>query len=86
LAEFLTDEWLPAIEGTVRPSSYRNYERLVRKQIVPGIGASRLQAVSGGHLNALYRDLERPACRCPRSVERTWCSTAPSATQRDGAG
>jgi hypothetical protein len=59
LGEFLTDEWLPAIEGTVRPSSHATYERLARKHISPHIGSVRLQALSGGHLNGLYRKLEQ---------------------------
>ena len=34
------------------------YESLTRARIVPRIGHLRLQAVSGGHLNAFYRQLE----------------------------
>jgi integrase len=57
LAEYLTQEWLPAIESTVRPGSYATYERLVRLHISPNIGGQRLQGLSGGALNALYAQL-----------------------------
>jgi integrase len=56
--EFLLSEWLPAIEGTVRPLTATNYERTVRVHLVPNVGSLRLQGVSGAHLNALYRKLE----------------------------
>ena len=59
LGKFLTDEWLPAVEGTLRPLSHSRYTTSVRRQIVPNIGEVRLQALSGGHLNGLYRQLER---------------------------
>jgi integrase len=59
LAEYLTTEWLPAVEATLRPTSFRNYSGTVRRHVVPRIGQVRLQALSGGHLNGLYRELEQ---------------------------
>jgi integrase len=59
LAEFLNGEWLPAIEGTVRPLTYAQHASTVRARIVPRLGHLRLQALTGGHLNALYRELEQ---------------------------
>ena len=53
LADFLTGEWLPAAEGTLRPPSHARYAHSIRKQIVPNIGQVRLQTLSGGHLNGL---------------------------------
>ncbi len=58
LGEFLTDEWLPAIEGTVRPLTATQYRAVVRTRIVPTLGHRRLQSLSGGDLNGLYRQLE----------------------------
>ena len=49
---FLNDEWLPAIAGTVRPLTLTQYTSTIKNRIVPRIGHMRLQAVSGGHLNA----------------------------------
>jgi integrase len=59
LGDYLVGEWLPAIEGTVRPSTLRRYELVVRLQILPRVGRLRLQSLSGGHLNGLYRELEQ---------------------------
>src|SRR5215203_543229 len=59
LANFLTAEWLPAIEATLRPLSFVQYEQAVRLRIVPYLGHRRLQALTGGHLNGLHRDLQQ---------------------------
>jgi integrase len=59
LAEYLIGEWLPAVEGTLRPLSATQYRSVVRLRIVPFLGHLRLQALSGGHLNGLYRELEQ---------------------------
>lgn len=59
VGEFFTDEWMPAAEGTLRPLSVTQYRSVIRRYVVPGIGHVRLQALAGGHLNALHADLER---------------------------
>jgi integrase len=58
VSDYLTGEWLPAIQDTLRPLSHDRYARVVRLYIKPRIGATRLQALSGGHLNAMYAALE----------------------------
>jgi integrase len=58
VAAFLSDEWLPAVQNTLRPLSVAKYEQVIRLHLVPRIGSTRLQALSAGHLNALYGDLE----------------------------
>jgi integrase len=68
---FLRDEWLPAIESTVRPTTYAAYSGIVRRYVSTGpVGAVPLRALSGAHLTAFYSELERdglsPATR--RSV------------------
>jgi integrase len=59
LAEFLNGEWLPSVESTLRPLSITQYRSVVRLRIVPFLGHLRLQALTGGHLNGLYRELEQ---------------------------
>jgi integrase len=59
LGEYLTDEWLPAVESTLRPLSVTRYRSIIRLYITPHIGAARVQGLSGGHINGLYADLER---------------------------
>jgi integrase len=58
LAASLADEWLPAVEGSLRTGSVATYRSAVRRWIVPHLGGIRLQALSGGNLNGLYRKLE----------------------------
>jgi integrase len=59
VAEYLADEWLLAVESTIRPSTFAAYERSVRLHIRPHIGGLRLQSLSGGQLTGLYRKLEQ---------------------------
>src|SRR6476619_6780843 len=45
---FLTKEWLPAIQSTVRPTSYQAYSGIVRRYVAEHeIGATPLRALSG---------------------------------------
>ena len=57
LGEFLKDEWLPAVRGSVRPLTFDSYEGNVRNHIVPRLGSVQLQAVSPARLNGMYADL-----------------------------
>jgi hypothetical protein len=58
LARFLTDDWLPVIAPTIRPSTYNSYARNVRIHIAGHpIGEMALQQVAGMDLNRLYADL-----------------------------
>jgi len=60
LAVFLTETWLPAIEHTIKPSTFESYRRNVRLHVAGRpIGRRRLQHVEPAHLNALYADLMR---------------------------
>lgn len=73
LAAFLTDDWLPAIETTIRPSTFDSYSRNMRNHVARHpIGSVALQKVDASALNRLYADLlagktsTRPLA--PRSV------------------
>lgn len=58
LAEFLTETWLPAVEHTLRRSTYESYARNTRLHIAGRpIGGRRLQSLEGAHLNHLYSSL-----------------------------
>jgi len=57
LREYLKSEWLPAIEATVRPSTFRSYKQHVECHICPHIGSVQLQKLSGCQINALYAKL-----------------------------
>ena len=58
VADFLTVEWLPAVEGKLRPLTHERYASIVRHVVVPRIGHKRLQGLSGGVLTAFYGELQ----------------------------
>lgn len=58
LAAFLTETWLPAVERTVKPSTFESYRRNVRLHAAGrGIGRRKLQDVDPTDLNGLYSEL-----------------------------
>jgi integrase len=57
LREYLKNEWLPSIEATIRPSSFRAYKQHVRCHVCPHLGSVQLQKLSGSQINALYAKL-----------------------------
>ena len=57
LREYLSKEWLPAIEATIRPSTFRGYKQHVECHICPHIGSVQLQKLCGSQINALYAKL-----------------------------
>lgn len=59
VGDFLSTEWLPAVRGTLRPLSVTQYEGVIRRYIRPHVGHVRLQQLSGGHLNAMYAQMEQ---------------------------
>ena len=59
LAAFMRDEWLPAITATVRPSTVATYRQACARVARSDIGAVPLRGLTGGHLNALYAEMER---------------------------
>jgi integrase len=56
VAEFI-DQWLIAIEPTVRPSTLYSYRRNLRLHVLAHIGGQNLVKVDAGTLNALYARL-----------------------------
>jgi integrase len=54
---FLLDEWLPAIKGTLRPTTYASYTMLAKEHIIPRLGNLQLQNLSAAAINALYAHL-----------------------------
>jgi integrase len=57
---FLTQEWLPAVKSTVRPTTYQAYSGIVRRYVTEHeIGAVPLRALGGARLTAFYGDLQR---------------------------
>ncbi len=57
LGEFLTKQWLPAKESSIRPSTRESYEMNVRLHLVPHLGGFPIQALQPMHINSLYAHL-----------------------------
>ncbi|MGO8685156.1 MAG: hypothetical protein ACLQUT_11340, partial [Thermoleophilia bacterium] len=57
LREFLLKEWLPAIKGTLRPTTYASYEMHVQGHIIPALGALPLAKLTAPAINAFYASL-----------------------------
>ena len=54
---FLLDEWLPAVKGTLRPTTFASYTMLAREHIIPRLGSLHLQKLTSASINALYAHL-----------------------------
>ncbi len=55
VATFLTETWLPAVEHTIKPSTFESYRRNVRLHVSGRpIGGRRLQQLGPADMNALY--------------------------------
>jgi integrase/predicted RNA-binding Zn-ribbon protein involved in translation (DUF1610 family) len=57
LREYLLKEWLPAIKGTIRPTTFASYCMHVEGHIVPSLGSLQLSRLSASAINALYARL-----------------------------
>jgi predicted RNA-binding Zn-ribbon protein involved in translation (DUF1610 family) len=55
--EFLLREWLPAIKGTVRPTTYASYTMHVEGHIVPALGSLQIARLTAQSINAFYAQL-----------------------------
>ena len=55
--QFLVGDWLPAIESTVRLTTYRSYVQHVTWHIAPHLGEVPLQSLAGAQINGLYATL-----------------------------
>jgi predicted RNA-binding Zn-ribbon protein involved in translation (DUF1610 family) len=54
LREFLLDEWLPSIKGTLCPTTYKSYRDLCADHTIPRLGAVPLQKLSASQINGFY--------------------------------
>jgi integrase/predicted RNA-binding Zn-ribbon protein involved in translation (DUF1610 family) len=61
--DYLTKEWLPAIEHTIRPTTYRFYVAHTECHILPALGSVQLQKLCPAQINALYAKLGRSGRR-----------------------
>lgn len=55
--EYLLGRWLPAMEASLRPSTFDSYGRVLKMHVIPTLGHLALQDLSADHLDQLYRRL-----------------------------
>lgn len=78
LAQFLTTTWLPAIESTIKLSTFESYRRVIRRHVIGRpIGARKMQQVDGPALNQLYALMLAGDATHPALSRKTvrYCST-----------
>jgi integrase len=63
LGGYLTREWLPSVETTVRPTTFAQYRQLVNAHVLSRVGAVPLRDVEPAHLDRLYAELLREGRR-----------------------
>ena len=80
VGEFL-EEWLNAIEPTIRPSTFDSYRRNVRLHVISRIGAVRLIKLDAGILNGLYASLLSSGRRPPSGLGRGYSPAVISRAQ-----
>jgi integrase len=57
LGAFLTEQWLPTVRATIRPTTWTTYRICAQAQVVPALGHVPLQTLTAAHLNRLSADL-----------------------------
>ena len=73
--EYLSKEWLPAIEHTIRPTTYRSYVAHVECHILPALGSLQLQKLAPAQINALYAKLIAAVGATASRSRRSPCAT-----------
>ncbi len=54
LGDFLINEWLPAIKGSIAPTTWANWRAYAESYVVPTLGAAKLQKLTPPQVMAFY--------------------------------
>jgi integrase len=57
VADYLRQQWLPAVQSRVRPGTWEEYRRKAETHLIPAIGQIPLQQLTTAMLNTLYQQL-----------------------------
>ena len=63
VASYLLREWLPAVKGSLRPSTYSSYRMHVECYLVPELGAIQLRQLSAADIDRCYQHLKEDGRR-----------------------
>ena len=72
------DRWLAdSVKGTVRRSTFAQYESVVNRHLAPALGRLKLKSLTPAHVRALYRNKLISGLRLARSSTSTLRYTRP---------
>jgi Phage integrase, N-terminal SAM-like domain/Arm DNA-binding domain len=54
---FLLEQWLPAVQGRLRPSTRANYQTNLQVHIIPALGSLKLQRLTAPRIASFYSEL-----------------------------
>lgn len=74
VADWLRDEWLPAQELRLKPSTFAGYRSIVDGRLIPHLGAVRLADLTAGHIAAMVTALRATGNRRGKSAGTTGLS------------
>jgi integrase len=57
MTDYLTKQWLPIMEHSIRPTTWDSYQRMLKLHVMPRIGGVPLQNLTHQHLDSLYSEL-----------------------------
>jgi integrase len=57
LRQFVEDDWLPAVQASLEPSTLHSYRRNLKLHVLPKLGHVQLSALDPAQLNSLYAEL-----------------------------
>ena len=61
------EEWMATFcANRVKPLTYQSYETIIRRHIVPAIGAVKLQALRGSHVQRIYNAMKNAGLSADR--------------------
>lgn len=65
--DYLVEQWLPTREISLRPSTYSSYVIIINKQVLPELGAIRIQQPTANDIDRFYAKLSKSGLK-PKTV------------------
>lgn len=76
LAQFVSEEWLPAVRGQIKPATFESYARNLRVHVIPALGGVQLRGLTAPMLNRFYAELLEQGRRPPGKANRRYPESA----------
>ena len=62
------EKWLAGMRGQVRPGTFQSYETIVKRHVIPHLGAKRLQNLTAEDVKAWYATIAAPTEDRPKGL------------------